>query len=475
MSKRVAVVDIGSNSVRMAIFERTSRLGFFILREYKIKARLSDGAYERAGVLQERAMDRVCAALREFKRYIDIYGVRRVLCVGTSALRDAPNAAEFIKKARSLGFNIRVIDGQKEAFYGGLAALNLLKFPSDAVTLDIGGGSSELARIKDGKITDVISLNLGTVRLKELFFDKKDINGASKFVAKFIDEIPPHFASENLIAIGGSLRAIGGAVMAIKSHPLKLVHNFSYDFNSQSSFLKKLIGAQDLRDFPIKKDRYDTIKEGVLIFSKIAEKLGAKTIFSSGVGVREGVFLENLLRPGLKFPSDFNPSVKSLQDRFATYPTALTTKFCARLFELLAPLHGLERRHLNSLLVASKLYNLGRSLGFYSERDHSAYIVRNGLSFGFSHEERALIAQIIEFQGKEIKDLGAYESLLPDIKDVRWLSFLLSTAAALSVCDGVEFEFGDNTLRILGAKDYIGIKDAVKKIPKPALLALSFD
>lgn len=478
MPKRVAVVDLGSNSVRMAIFERTSRLGFFVLREYKIKARLGEGAYEFGGVLQKAATDKVFAAFKELKRYIKLYRVNRVLCVGTSALRDAPNSGEFIKRIQNeLGFGLRVLDGQKEAFYGGIAAINLLDAPKNAVTLDIGGGSAELAKIENGKITQTLSLNLGTVRLKELFFDKKDSSGAFKFIDEAISHIPPEFTSENLIAIGGSLRAISNAVMSLKNHPLKLVHNFVYDFSEQAVFIKKLANSNvlELKDFPIKKDRYDTIREGSAIFYKIASKLSARKIFTSGVGVREGVFLENLLRPGLKFPCNFNPSVKSLQDRFAKYLNTQTTKYATRLFELLKPLHNLDAKYLNSLLNATKLYNLGRSLGFYSEQSHSAYIARNGLNYGFSHEERALIAEIIEFQGKEVRDLGIYEKLLPGLKEIKWLSFLLGISATLSVCEKIEFDFSGNTLRIRGAKEFFRVKDAVKKMPKPILLAVSFN
>ena len=173
MPKRVAVIDLGSNSARMAIFERTSRLGFYILREYKIKVRLGEGAYENGGVLQDGAMDKVFYAFSEFKHFLNLYGVNKVLCAGTSALRDAPNSNLFIKRVQDkLGLGLKVIDGQMEAFYGGIAAINLLNPLKEATTIDIGGGSTELAKIEDGKIIDVISLNVGTVRLKELFFDK---------------------------------------------------------------------------------------------------------------------------------------------------------------------------------------------------------------------------------------------------------------------------------------------------------------
>ncbi|MDV2490491.1 MULTISPECIES: Ppx/GppA phosphatase family protein [Campylobacter] len=492
MPKRVAVIDLGSNSARMAIFERTSRLGFYILREYKIKVRLGEGAYENGGVLQDGAMDKVFYAFSEFKHFLNLYGVNKVLCAGTSALRDAPNSNLFIKRVQDkLGLGLKVIDGQMEAFYGGIAAINLLNPLKEATTIDIGGGSTELAKIEDGKIIDVISLNVGTVRLKELFFDKKDIDGASKFAQKLISEVPSHFHSNNIIAIGGSLRALANAIMQIKNHPLKLVHNFSYSYKDYGDLIEKIAftGVLDLKNFPIKKDRYDTIREGAMIFCTLVKELQAKNIYTSGAGVREGIFITNLLKPcvktkllkampqqiNIRFPNNFNPSLRSLQDRFAKRSNQTTIKYVKELFEVLKPLHKVDDKYLFELITAAKLYNIGRSVGFYSEHSHSSYLVKNGLNYGYTHEQKSLIASIIEYQGRQISDLGEFKDLLPDINDLRWLSFLLGLAKSLSVSNTVSFKFINHALHIYGVKNFFMVKDNIKKLAKPTIFAITFD
>ncbi|CUU83373.1 phosphatase [Campylobacter hyointestinalis] len=478
MPKRVAVIDLGSNSARMAIFERTSRLGFYILREYKIKVRLGEGAYENGGVLQDAAMDKVFYAFKEFSYFIKLYKVNKVLCAGTSALRDAPNSNIFINRIKKeLGLGLKVIDGNKEAYYGGIAALNLLSPLDEATTIDIGGGSTELAKIKNGKIENTISLNIGTVRIKELFFDKKNTAGASKFIDEVLQNLPKEFASNNIVAIGGSLRAISNAIMQIQKHPLKLVHNFSYPYAEHSAFIEKLANSNifDMKDFPIKKDRYDTIREGAIIFSKLSKKLGAKTIYTSGAGVREGIFLTNILRPGIKFPKNFNPSLRSLQDRFSKRGNENIYRYAKRLFDILKPIHKVDDRYLPDLLCATKLYNIGRSIGFYSEHAHSSYLVQNGLNYGYTHEQKALIALIIEYQNKQVTDLGEFANLLPDVSDVWWLSFLLGLAKSLSVSDEVGLEFINHTLHIKGIKNFLMVKDNIKKLFKPAIFAITFD
>ncbi|MEJ2468699.1 MAG: Ppx/GppA family phosphatase, partial [Campylobacterales bacterium] len=145
MAKRTAVIDIGSNSVRMVVFEKSSRFAFSLLHESKSRVRISEGAYADEGNLQPAAVERAMSALGEFLSIAQAYGTRKLLCVATSAVRDAPNRAQFLKRARDeLGLRIKVIDGEKEAYLGGVACANLLP-RMKARTIDIGGGSTECA------------------------------------------------------------------------------------------------------------------------------------------------------------------------------------------------------------------------------------------------------------------------------------------------------------------------------------------
>ena len=474
MPKRVAVIDIGSNSMRLAIFERTSRLGFFILAEHKVKVRLGEGAYENDGILQEKAIQNALNGLGEFKNLIKNYGAKRILCIGTSALRDAPNSKYFInlvKKHHNIA--IRCIDGKTEAYFGGFAALNLLENIDNATTIDIGGGSTELAKIENKKVIQTISLNLGTVRLKELFYDKGDIKGLESFIDELLSQIPTTFKSDNLIAIGGSLRAISNAIMQLEKHPLKLVHNFTYNFTYYNDFIKKIIKAKqsDLGDLYIKKDRFDTIKEGALIFRKIATFLGTKKIFTSGVGIREGVFLTTILGKNGKFPANFNPSIKSLQDRFLNFKKDEKSKFAKNIFTLLKPLHKIDDNFLTPLLYSAKLCDIGEKLGFYAKHEHAFYMILNGLNYGFSHNDKVLIASIIKLHGKKElnSDLTAFKKLLPNDKIVIWLSFILEFAKLLDFCKNskINLEFENNTLLLRISNPNLMLSDGIKKINKP--------
>ena len=152
MAKITAVIDIGSNSARMAIFKKTSHFGFVLLKEIKSRVRISEGAYENGGNLQDYAIERALNALKEFLLIAKNLKVRKILAVATSAVRDAPNKTYFLSRVRSeVGINIKVIDGVKEAFFGAVAATNLLPY-KNGITIDIGGGSTEFALIENGKL-----------------------------------------------------------------------------------------------------------------------------------------------------------------------------------------------------------------------------------------------------------------------------------------------------------------------------------
>ena len=487
MAKRTAVIDLGSNSVRMVIFEKSSRFGFHLIKEIKSRVRVGEGAYEQGGLLQEGPMQRTFEALRSFHTITQNLGCSKILCVATSALRDAPNATVFTHRVqKELGLHIRIIDGSKEAYYGAVAATNLLEPLEEATTIDIGGGSTELAKIEKGKIVDTISLDIGTVRLKELFFDtKKPKEALLAFIHRSFDQIPQHFTSPVIVAIGGTLRSLASAIMETEAYPLQTVHGFSYEYPRYASYIETLSHASilDLKPYPFKKDRLDTIREGASIFQELAKKMDVQKIITCGAGVREGVYLSDLLRNHHHaFPANFNISVKSLQDRFSTTPKHdnYVMQCALDLFDALAYLHGVDERYKYELGIAAKLNSIGRSLSFYQEHLHSFYFILNNLNFGFSHEQKMLIALLLKYHSKRLpdfKDLEAFERLLPDVKVVNWLSFILAFAKFLNTDFSntpVTFSYENHTLHVKSDVPMLLAKESIKKLVKPASFAIAF-
>jgi exopolyphosphatase/guanosine-5'-triphosphate,3'-diphosphate pyrophosphatase len=419
MAKITAVIDIGSNSARMAVFKKTSRFGFYLLREEKSRVRISEGAYENGGNLQDFAIKRALNALKEFLLIAKSLKARKILAVATSAVRDAPNKAEFLKEVRKIGINLKVIDGEKEAFFGGVAVANLLH-KENGVSVDIGGGSCELSLIRNRKVEKTFTLQLGTVRLKELFFDKKDIEGARKYIKKELNRLDKDFNDTVAFGVGGTARALAQVIMKKNSYPLDILHGFTYSVK-ELNFLENLIQKTDeeLLKIGIKPERLDVIRPGILTFVEVIKHLKAKEIVTSGVGVREGVFLSDLLRnDNLVFPKNFNPSVRTIIDvynidrKIASYET----KIALNLFDLLKDEYKLDEKYKKHLTYAIKLSRAGELIDFYGAHKHTDYILLNSLHYGFSHGDRLLISKIIRFhKRKKIKkkELEKFKNLLP--------------------------------------------------------------
>ena len=444
MSKITTIIDIGSNSMRMVVLEKSSRFAFSLINETKSKVKISEGCYENGGNLQEIPMQRAYEALKSFLNISNALKSRKIFCVATSALRDAPNSKIFLNRVKNgLGLNIKIINGEKEAYYGGVATSNLL--PDDNfVTVDIGGGSTEFCFVKDGKITKSISLDVGTVRLKELYFNKNNLDGAKKYILdslKKVFELKEEIPSK-VVGIGGSIRFLSKLIMQKNSYPLDAIHGFTYSVKSEQKLFSDILKTKtidDLEKIGVKRDRIDTIKEGTFIFKTILDELKTKTVVTSGVGVREGVYLTDLLRnSNHKFPQNFNVSVRSLLDRFqiCEKQSAYVGTNASKIFEVLRPVHKLDDYYKTLLVIASKLHSIGTTLNFYKSNDNAFEFILNGLSYDFFHSSRVIVAYMLKFSKKSLpkqRDLEEYGELLPSLDTMQWLSFMLALNLAVNI------------------------------------------
>mgnify|MGYP001160572142 FL=1 len=486
MAKTTTIIDIGSNSMRMVVLQKSSRFAFHLINETKSRVKISEGCYENDGNLQEMPMNRAFNSLKSFLNISNSLKAKKVICVATSALRDAPNSKVFLSRVKKeLGLNIKVINGEKEAYYGGVAALNLLH-NNEFITVDIGGGSTEFCFVKDGQITKSISLNIGTVRLKELFFDKGSVTEAKEYISsnlKKIFELDINIPS-TVVGIGGSIRAITKAIMKDSSYPLDVLHGYTYNVQANKALINSIINAKDiteLKKLGIKKDRFDTIKEGTFIFNTILEELSINKVITSGVGVREGVYLCDLLRNSShKFPSNFNISLRSLLDRFEIdgNQSAYYGNNASKIFEVLKPMHNLDDKFRTLLVVASKLHSIGTTLNFYKVNDNTFNFILNGLNYDFLHTSRVIVAYTIKYSKKSLptkKDLQGYEELLPNLETMQWMSFMISLNLIINQDYSkpkVEYALEDDVLKIILPEYSFLVESSLDKIEIPKMLKL---
>ena len=487
MAKRTAVIDIGSNSARLVIFERTSRFGFHLICEQKSKVRIGEGAYAKGGYLQPVGIERAYLALQSFIQTTKKYRVKKILCVATSALRDAPNGPAFVQWIRrELKLSIKIIDGNEEAKLGAIAANNLLPV-ADGITIDIGGGSSDMSLIRGGKILETYSLNIGTVRIKELFFDRKaPVQEAQEYIEEELKRLPDSFRSPLAIGIGGTARALSKGIMKNSAYPLDKLHAFTYQIEEQFDYLTDitLSSAKGLKRFSLNKERFDTIREGSLIFLEILKQVQAKKVITSGVGVREGVFLKDLLRNNnLKFPDSLNPSIRSIRDRFdhlvsRDSSSAHRIKIASDLYRICHKEFGLEKRYQSELNAALKLSNIGKTLTIYKSRQHAFYIAMQELNYGFTHKEMLIVSLLLRTYGSSLlkKSLyQTYKTLLPAKERMKCLSFIYNLTILLHENSNdaiIRLRYKNQTLTIEANQSLYHAKEAIKSLEKPHPFAI---
>ncbi len=476
MAKRVAVIDIGSNSVRLVVYEKTSRFAFHLLNESKSRVRLSENAYQNDGNLQELPMRRTLDALKDFLSIASSYKARKTLCVATSALRDAPNKKKFLLRVKKeLNLNIKVVDGLQEAYLGAIACANLLPSQQNALSIDIGGGSTELALIDDKDVKKTLSLNLGTVRLKELFFDKNKRDEATEYIDSRLEALDSLNAS-TIIGIGGTFRAISSAILKIKEHPLNKLHAFSYNRKELDEFISSILKADEeqLLNLGIKSERFDIIKPGTLILQRVLKKLSIEKIITSGVGVREGAFLADFLRGSKdKFPTHYNTSVRYILDSHVdekAFSNQLNS-VAKKLFDITHKHLGIDPSFRGDLAIAAKLYPSGNSIHFYSKNKHSYYLLQSALEYGFTHNQIILIATLCKYAKNKLPSsshIVKYKELLPQTKTLNALSLLLSISISLLAHKprNIDFElsFSDGVLRIDSKESLRLSREAIRKL-----------
>lgn len=480
-----AVIDIGSNSARLVIYQKSSKYGFHLICERKSKVRIGEGAYEKDGELQPQGINRAYLALKEFINTTKHYPIDKILCVATSALRDAPNGTNFTSWIREeLNLEIEIIEGTKEAYFGAIAAKNLLPI-KNGITIDIGGGSSDLALLNNSKIIKTYSLNLGTVRLKELFFDKnRPLNEAREFIREALNALPKEFEHALAIGIGGTARTLSKAIMKLESYPFNNIHAFEYKVEKHQGYFKNVSEANlDLLKYLyIPKGRFDTIREGTLIWEELLLHLKVKRVITSGVGVREGIFLDDFLKGKCQFPKKLNPSIQSMLDRFDVQHINTTKRVenSKKIFQLFLKAKRVKKRYLKELLYAIELSEIGYKFNIYQSHEHTFNVVIQELNYAITHKELLLTAMILRFGGNGLYEKSiykVYKDLLPKREEFEYLSFIYTLTTTLfdqTALKDFNFILEENTLSIIAKGSLYLAKEKLKDIEKPKGLKLEF-
>jgi exopolyphosphatase / guanosine-5'-triphosphate,3'-diphosphate pyrophosphatase len=329
---RVGVVDVGSNSVRMVVFDGAARSPAYFYNE-KILAGLGRGLAE-TGFLNPEGKARALSALRRFALLAEGMNISPMTVVATAAVREASDGAEFRQQVLDeTGLRLWVIDGDEEARLSAQGVL--LGWPDAAgIVCDIGGNSMELARIGKGKVGKRLSTPLGPFRLQQAAdTPEKRRKHIDSILRKARDEIKPD--GDRIYLVGGSWRVLARLDMERRGYPLTVLHEYRM---SPESVLETIdwIGRNDLDSL---RARTSTSAERMLMIPLACEVLGElvrlfkpREIDISAYGIREGLLFEQMpekLR-------DRDPLIEAA--RMAEQTQSRMPGFGKKLFKFLLPL-----------------------------------------------------------------------------------------------------------------------------------------
>jgi len=384
----IAVVDIGSNSLRLVIYEGPWRYASALHNE---KAICAIGRHMvSTGRLDEEGMEFALETLARFRTLCVGYDVRDFGAVATSAARDASNGREFVRQAEKiLGQSIQILSGEDEARIAAEGTLAGIP-EADGLVADLGGGSLDMVKVKDGKTGAAATLPFGPLRLMDL--SDGNLNKARNTVEKGLDKLDfsSSLKGRALYAVGGIWRALAHVDMEQENYPLRVLHHYVMPAKRTVQLCRLISGLsrkslEKMRAVP--KRRAEALPYGALVMEEMVRGFGLKEVVVSAYGLREGVLQRKL--PGDE--NDKDPLIEAaadLNEREARFPA-----HADELYRWMSPLFPKETKAERRIRQGACLFS---DIGWRRHPDDRATgsftQVLRGAYGGADHHERAVMA-----------------------------------------------------------------------------------
>lgn len=299
--ERKAIIDIGSNSVRLIIYKVNRGSTFKVVNEEKKTIRLGSYLTEN-DYLADEGLDILLKVLRKFKSICERYEVIEIYVVATEAIRKSINKYDICNKIKlDLGLEVNILSGWEEARYGYLAIKNSMT-EKDAILLDLGGSSMEITLMENEELKETISLPLGSIPLTKIFnnIENKDNEiELNKFIYNKLDEISWLKKNNelNVIGIGGIAKHIGRVSKGDKNYHKELLHNYSMTREEVSKIYDeflKLPMNERIKFKGLSKKRSDIFAAPLGAILLILKYFNSEKFIISAIGLREGIIYEKL-------------------------------------------------------------------------------------------------------------------------------------------------------------------------------------
>ncbi|MEO0916308.1 MAG: Ppx/GppA family phosphatase [Pseudomonadota bacterium] len=432
--KRVGVIDVGSNSVRLVVFDGAARSPAYFYNE-KIMCALGAGLSE-TGHLNPEGRQRALAAIRRFAALAEGMDITPLTAVATAAVREASDGQDFRAEVRrETGIDLWIIDGQEEARLSAQGVL--LGWPgSYGLVCDIGGSSLELADLAEGRVGRRVTSALGPLKLREIKGGRKAMKAYVRETMERLHADMGHETGKRLFLVGGSWRAIARVDMERREYPLTVLHEYRMS-SRQISKTAEYIRQSDLQELRsrcnISDSRMSLVPYATIVLQELMRVFKPKDVTVSSYGIREGMLYEQMPR-ALR---ERDPLIEAC--RFAEAKDARLPGFGRVLYDFVKPLFPRANWQRKRIIKAACLLH---DVSWRAHPDYRAEVTFDNATRanlgGLKHYERVLLglALMNRYTSKTAKSRfqPLFEMLNPDqIREAEILGKAMRLGAMLWV------------------------------------------
>ncbi|MFC4354632.1 hypothetical protein ACFO0S_05995 [Chryseomicrobium palamuruense] len=469
-----AIIDIGSNSIRLVVYSYSYEKGLEEHHNIKTVARLS-GYLNEQNEMQTEGIDRLIETLLNFQAVLNDLHIKQPVIAATAAVRQASNQQHILERVcQETGLTIEVLSAKQEAYYGYLAVV-LTTNIRDAMTVDMGGGSTEVTLYKDKQLVESYSFPFGVVTLKNKFVsgDVPTLH-ERKAIKAFVHEQfkeQPWIQGKGLpvITIGGSARNIVQIDQNRKNYPLSGTHQYEMsleDIRSIDYLMKKISFSERKKIDGLSSDRADVIDGAIITFETLLELTGSTLFMHSRKGLREGIIIEKLEEN--KEHTFFLDEVDSSAIRHLHGKFAIEAADNTDLIDTFQKLRGqfAEAGWIQDwsddpemLTYAYQLFHFGKQVDIESASQHTFYLLTNSTLDGFTNKQKLKLALLSSYKNKQTfqQYIQPYQGILTmqEIEECREAGALLRFVHSLqttkhsSIVDATMFAKGEDILLTL--------------------------
>lgn len=384
------MIDIGSNSVRLVVFNGPARAPSILFNE-KVMAGLGREVVA-TGLLDAKAIETTLNSLSRFRYISSLMGVPRPITVATAAVRQASNGAQFLEAIRALGLPVELLSGDEEAEVAGYGVIAGFE-NANGIVGDLGGGSLELAHVEKGRVLERESFPLGVLRLASI--RERGTGELRKQVKKLLKPKGWAGLGEGLpfYLVGGSWRSLGRIHMYLARYPLPIVHHYSMPPTAPAALVRAVarLDRNLLKEKNIVASaRYPAMADAAALLAELSWLIRPGSLIVSATGLREGLHYRQLPEP----ERTLDPLIEAawaegeLQGRFPEHGDLLD-QWISPLFALESPVDRRLR------LAACLLGDIGWAANPDFRAERGLEVALHGNWLGLDARGRAMIGQAL--------------------------------------------------------------------------------